>query len=130
MREIKFRGKRLDTGEWVYGDLITWWRDEGSRAICDIGGIRHDVNPATVGQYTELRDIRNQEICESDICRFSYTGMDGKERSHTWVVKYENGMYWLRHIGGLKHYDSTLFLNFQKIEVIGNIHDNPGMLAS
>jgi len=51
-----------------------------------------------------------------------------KKRSHTWVVKYENGMYWLRHIGELKHYDSALLITFREIEVIGNIHDNPELL--
>ena len=45
------------------------------------------------------------------------------------VVKYENGMYWLRHIGGLKHYDASLFLKFTQIEVIGNTFEHPELLG-
>lgn len=53
MREIKFRGKRYDNGEWVYGGII--FIDGGEPHIfCNYGGV--EVDPATVGQYTGLND--------------------------------------------------------------------------
>lgn len=66
-REIKFRGKRLDNGEWVVGDLIH--KNNGDVAIrtylnvwadnsddIDAYGEEFIINPATVGQYTGLKD--------------------------------------------------------------------------
>lgn len=56
-REIKFRGKRIDNGEWVYGDLLQ------PTEICDIyeiancksiDGTRYEVIPETIGQFTRI----------------------------------------------------------------------------
>lgn len=56
-REIKFKGKRMDNGEWVYGDLLqpTEICDICEIANCEsIDGTRYEVIPDTIGQFTRI----------------------------------------------------------------------------
>lgn len=64
-RVIKFRGKRLDTGQWVYGDLLT---NTTPFEILAYKG-QYSVNQDTVGQYVNIIDINGREIYEGDMIR-------------------------------------------------------------
>lgn len=125
MREILFRGKRLDNREWAYGYLVQavkstkFWIDcSASDGIVAI----HFVEPSTVGQYTGLTDKNGVKIFEGDILRFS-TGT-----LHEVVFEQRNGhAYFGWVVNGLETWNFDCdFL--RKLEVIGNIHDNPELL--
>jgi uncharacterized phage protein (TIGR01671 family) len=127
MREIKFRGKRLDTGEWVYGyyytQIITHAGNRKSRDhfIRTEQNIRYEVDPATVGQYTGLKDKHGQEIYEGDIvCDSLGVG----------VVSFilEHCAYFVETSDPAKRHYMLSHGQLDNTKVIGNIHDNPDLL--
>ena len=65
MREIKFRGKRIDNGKWVYGDLQHVGKKIFIYDVNCTGNI--EIDPSTIGQYTGLKDKNIKEIYEGDI---------------------------------------------------------------
>jgi len=73
MRQILFRGKRVDNGEWVYGDL-NHCVIVGKTHICkveeNLSTTVHEVIPKTVGQYIGKNDMNGQKVYESDIIEF------------------------------------------------------------
>jgi uncharacterized phage protein (TIGR01671 family) len=132
MREIKFRGKRVDNGEWVYGafvpdaletpdnDLITWGFIR--RYNRDIGKMETiEVARESVGQYTGIKDKKGVEIYEGDIV----TGRDALSEgfSFTGFVDHENGSFVIKS-AIVTHYRWLDYI----LETIGNIHDNPELL--
>jgi len=68
MREILFRGKRDDTGEWIYGYYKVGMT--GRTTIYTLEECLHEVIPETVGQYVGLTDKKENKIFEGDIVRF------------------------------------------------------------
>lgn len=87
VRTIIFRGKRIDNGEWVYGDLQHDYNGE-PRCISDYCGA-NPVDPSTVGQYTGLKDKNGKRIFEN-----GYMIID----KQTYKVLFDNGEYILKNI--------------------------------
>lgn len=115
MRPIKFRGKSIETGKWVEGYLFCSW-DKAFILWGTTAGIPNmvEVDPATVGQYTGLKDKKGAMIFEGDILS------DG---AFTYEVRYE-GTGFVMILDGQAY---TMDTRPTKI-VIGNIHDNPELL--
>ncbi|GIP55933.1 YopX family protein [Paenibacillus vini] len=67
MREYKFRGKRVDNGEWVCGNLVTYFNKPSIQDYAQSNGEIFAVDPETVGQYTGLKDRNGKDIYEEDV---------------------------------------------------------------
>lgn len=123
MREIKFRGKRLDNGEWVYGDLHIRTPFPHIHSEIDYGKV--NIDPHTVGQFTGLHDKNGKEIYEGDV-----VVIDGIIRGY---VRY-NARYWRYEIAAADEPLENERIPSGRPEkcwmVIGNIHDNPKLLKT
>lgn len=128
MREILFRGKRVDTignGEWIEGYYAaepyvenTYNRGYILENEKDLYAKKaYFVDSRTVGQYTGLTDKSGKKIFEGDIVNI--LAID-KNR----VVRFDEGGFCL-DAGPLRDYRC---FGKMAIEVIGNIHDNPELL--
>ena len=132
MREILFRGKRLDNGEWVEGDLVHSVYKVGDTCVgkfgCTLG--MHQVDPSTVGQYTGLKDKNGKRIFEGDIIQYYERQLDGKDTPVCDVVAYTEGGFAVKSYFLNNWLWDSVHGNIQlrDVEVIGNIHDNPELL--
>ena len=137
MREILFRGKRSDNGEWVEGNLFIPDEIKHRKAPTEIligtnvVRISYEVDPDTVGQYTGLKDKNGKRIFEGDIIKSIYNDM-------TYVVRFGECM----HLTEYKEHECGFYCDGGKwcVEAIGNnvseweiklgnIHDNPELLV-
>ena len=145
MRAIEFRGKSLQTGEWVYGDLLKyadgaqiWYDTENGKWNCQ-------VDPKTVGQCTGLKDKEGNKIYTGDITSLV---VDGAERR--FIVDIETVVRdFVNHPGfydaiskvavtavtftwnGFKLFpcvDKNGTSDTKLMTITGNIHDNPELL--
>ena len=133
MREIKFRGKRIDNGEWVYGYFTR--NDESGRCYITTqsktgGAHPREVDPATVGQCTGLKDMHGVKLYEGDIMGFHAYGY-----YYIGVVQYSNaGAAFGVKCKTASETETCPYLdvaiNNHRAVKIGNIHDNPELLKT
>ena len=126
MREILFRGKRIDNGEWEYGYYVRFGATGSERAyiLPRYASALYvvEVIPETVGQYTELNDKIVNKIFEGDIVNI-LTEVDEIgviEWADTEAMFVVVADCWCANFDNYYGYD---------LEVIGNIHDNPELLS-
>ena len=124
-REILFRGKCYDDGEWIFGSLldddiiVTKGAVEVDDDYINIVDEWSSVLPETIGQYTGLKDKYNKEIYEGDIC------WDDEEENYGEVRFLDGGFSYI-----WQNICVDLFEIDDSIEIVGNIHDNPELLVT
>lgn len=132
MREILFRGKRTDNGEWAKGYYI-----HRPTAVCigesnpsciwvpaadpDDSTKIFEVFSETVGQFTGLTDKNGRKIFEGDIVKYS-TNKFG-------IINYGIACFSVQDIKSRNNPAlDIIFADYSNVEVIGNIYDNPELL--
>lgn len=147
MREILFRGKRKDNGEWVEGYFVNcfdeFYRENGpfpeiimtdAERIC-AGEYTYDkaveVIPETVGQWSGLLDKNGKKIFEGDVVKTKY----GRLCTVIWFSSPLENCWDLEIVNTVENLstmcpDAGDLFEQRNLEVIGNIHDNPELLKS
>ena len=135
MREILFRGKRVDNGKWVKGYLTkshrpnryhSCWCIEVEEVLMQYRqGTEYtmqpyEVIPESVSEFTGLTDKNGNKIFEGDIVCFH-----GELYSEIFSIVFADGCF---RLGTKNGYSYTLHNLHSALKVIGNIHDNPELL--
>ncbi|MDR1902368.1 MAG: YopX family protein [Treponema sp.] len=116
MREILFRGKRKDNGEWVYGSCIVV--STGPFIIEEYESTGVWVDPKTVSEFTGLTDRMGNNIFENDIV---------KADERIGEVRFVTGAFVVHFQEDLPNEDLDVWVT-DGLEIIGNCHDNPELL--
>lgn len=125
MREIKFRGKDVDSGEWRNGSLVTYPNGRCEIVVFDDSEIlEYEVNVESVGQFTGLHDKNGKEIYEGDIIT-QYLVLPNYRNARRGQVLFDKLWCFVLLSKGRLHH---LFGDGVTQEVQGNIHDNPNLL--
>lgn len=143
MREILFRGKRKDNGNWIYGTVVYPRSIKGKNytaivPIVDgesVYSMIREVIPETVGQFTGLTDLHGKKIFEGDIIKIRFES-DSFTHPVESIVWYDIAkVFWLsEHFGWFAAFASGEELSLWEyddpddVEIVGNIHDNQELL--
>ena len=136
MREILFRDKRLDTGEWIFGGALhqtdyygenvdSWYIIDGTCTNDYDIGYSYAVDPSTVGQYTGLHDKNGNWIFEGDIFKFNDEVWEGCFTS----CGMEYDSYEVENFGGVGYCEYSgrfdfVRYKFSENSVEADLHEN------
>lgn len=127
-RDYKFKGRRIDNGEWVYGSLTHCHDEKGNITIIPFGTNSFiSVDLETVGQYTGRKDKVGVEIYDGGILKVPdhyETPENTYATYHNELVDYADGCF---RLGGQPMYEDATYIS-NECEVIGNIHQHPELL--
>ena len=115
--EIKFRGKRADNGEWVYGYFAKLSATEGYILTRNMDWFSTSkVDISSIGQYTGLKDRNGKEIYEGDFVRY----IDANDEPKTSEVRFVDAAF--------SPLTEIMWMGDADCEVVGNKFDNPEMM--
>lgn len=133
MREIKFRGRCIKSGDLVIGDLIHGIAHKTGRmyilpSIHNLAYVKHcdpldgvEVDKETVGQFTGLKDKNGNDIYEGDEVEYEWNdSWSGEWVSKGGAVEYNNGEFF-----PLPNNDAV-----REYVVTGNIYQNPQLIET
>ena len=130
-REILFKAKRIDNGEWVEGYMVKYpsGKVEFFKKCVELPDVllRCEVDPKTICEYIGLEDKNGKKIWENDILR----------RDGYWDIRieFENGVFMVRNTDKVQYINRVVYtpisiFDINVYEVIGNIFDNPKLLEA
>lgn len=138
MREILFRGKRLGDGKWIEGN---YWEFCGNNNIMAPGTcIGSRVDPSTVGQFTGLLDKNGKRIFDGDVVKYTFDMPDNPNATENGKKVIIGRVFFSdwrasfsvtagRNCSSSLNNDLFKYVrNGNRVEVTGNIHDNPELL--
>ena len=141
MREILFRGKRIDNGEWVEGFYVMYSKSiaypysytNGEHTIVTLPhNFKYEIEFETICQYTGLTDKNGNKIFEGDIVEYKDESLSNYEYHDNLIMNrgsigYSDGtFYWTNAVA--TDLEDNVYGGVLDCKVIGNVFDNPELL--